>query len=119
MSSRKSPEVFQLSPSRCNLDGVLKEKPKLLTVKLPLSVLAEFAAVAQIRSARSVSEYTHRFVVQSIEEARKQVGNEAFNEIAEQKKADIEQRSKQKAAERRRAEMTAQTGTLGRGVKLL
>ena len=78
-----------------------KEKPKLLTVKFDLDTLAEFAAAVEIFRARSVSEYIHRFVIRSIEEAKQKVSLAEFTGIVEQKKQEILDRSELKSRERK------------------
>ncbi len=88
---------------RCILDIVAKQKKKLLTVKFELRTLAEFAVVAELNRARTVSEFVHRFAVRTIEEAKtkQQVSEEEFERRTLEKQALIMERSVLKSAQRK------------------
>lgn len=88
---------------RYRLLDMPKEKPKMLTVKFDLHTLAEFSATAELNRARSMSEYVHRFAVRQIEETKKRVDLKTFEEMYRRKLADMQERSAQKAKERKRA----------------
>ena len=83
------------------LNGMNKEKPKLLTVKFDIDTLAEFGAAVEVLRAGSVSEYVHRFVMRSIEEARSRVSPAEFAEIAGREKQEILERSEMRSKERK------------------
>lgn len=75
----------------------MAEKKQLLTLRLDLETLAEFNAAARVFRARSVSSFLHNYVVAQINEAKKKVTPDEFQEIVEEEKQITLERSRIKS----------------------
>ncbi len=79
---------------------VLMPKGKMLTVRFSEEMIAEYNAAAEIHRARSGSEHLHRFVVSTIEEARRKVSTKEWEHLVKEKLTALQIRGKQKAQQR-------------------
>jgi len=79
---------------------------KSLTVRLDFQTYAEFAAATMVKRSRTLSGFVFTFVIETIDEAKQEVGPAKFAELVEKEKKEIERRSTMKKAERKRPNHT-------------
>lgn len=82
-------------------------KTRLLTLKLDEETLAEFAAAASIKRARSMSAHLHNFVVAEINEARQMVTSSEFQKLVDEHRKATDERSKFRADLAKRGKVAA------------
>lgn len=89
--------------SRYILDRMEKKRDKMLTVRMDLDTLAAYSAAVDIFNGRDVSAFTHNFVVETINGARKQVGEEQFQSLVETRRQKMLENGAQKAQQAKAA----------------